>query len=106
MAAPTIYDNQKIPVAEWDKVVKDLGAVEAAKIKRNVAVEGIADEDLCVISPEEGDYLTISINGNVKRLPTGVKLFLNDEERQVLGFAREQNEVSSAEEEAEQLGKE
>lgn len=104
--AVTIYDDQSIPVAEWDKIVKDLGPDEAAKVKKNVAVEGIDDEDLCVISPEEGDYLTICLNGNVKRLPTGVKLFLSADERSLLGFAREANTVSAPEKEAEQLGKE
>jgi hypothetical protein len=66
------------------KIRKDLGEYELAKIIHCLNVIDISDEDLVEISPDEGDYFVISINGNVNKLPTGVALHLSEEQIHVL----------------------
>ena len=98
----------------WAKVILDIGANEAAKIHKEVNTEGIDEDLLCIISPEEGDYYCISINGDMKHLPTGVPLFLSEAEKEVLNHAvvSSASQIgstaakSAAELEAERIGKE
>jgi hypothetical protein len=75
--------DQDFPTAKYADLVRDIGE-EAAKLVGVIDITGIEEDDLCVISPENGNYFPLSINGLVKRLPTGVKLHLSEVEKDVL----------------------
>ena len=76
--------NQEFPTAKFEDLVRDLGEAKAAILMELIKTAGCEDEDLCVISPENGGYFPLSINGVVKHLPTGVKLHLSEVEKDVL----------------------
>jgi hypothetical protein len=76
--------TNEFPPASVINIIRDLGSRRAIKIKEELNLQDLPDDELCVISKEYGDYFIISINGVVKHLPTGVKLHLSEAEMYVL----------------------